>query len=108
MFFPGCSPSNKVVQKQLNLRQIALSTTDNATNHPTITVWVHGTQPSTRTLKFLHAAVEKPLSKINRELIIPHTHSHPGLKRACALEDTHYMRGIINTLCATDPVHYCL
>lgn len=109
ILLPGCSSCTKVVQKTLNLKQRVIPPASvTVQKQPTITVWVHGTQPPNNSLKALRNIVQKPLSLINRELMLPYVHSEPGLTTALSLPKNHYMRGILEILCSSDPINYDL
>lgn len=73
---------------------------------PTIMVWVHGTQPSSETLSGLRVVMQKIFSLFHKEL--PYAHTNAGLHEAQSLEKSHYIRGIIETLCNQNPTDYHL
>lgn len=83
--------------------QKQLPSLEKSSKRPTILIWVHGTQPSTKVLVELRSLIQKPLSLINKEL--PYAHTDPGLHTAQSLDKKHYIRGILETICAQDSTY---
>jgi hypothetical protein len=103
----GCTRYVNLTKKKVFLKKSTLCpiAIHDDTTRPIITIWIHGTQLSVKTLKTLYRVIAKPVQALGIKNL-PNVHVEHGLHHVQNINNNNYIRKRLYTLSIASPCLY--